>query len=84
MLRYPVRKTFICKITKEKYDPGSVYETDEQRGTFLQKKGHLGPAIAEPQTPPEEPKHIGGGYYEMPDGSRVKGKEAALKAWDEQ
>lgn len=24
-----------------------------------------------------EPKHVGGGVYEMPDGSRVRGKEAA-------
>lgn len=26
-----------------------------------------------------EPKHIGGGWYELPDGSKVKGKENALK-----
>lgn len=29
-------------------------------------------------------EHAGGGYYELPDGSRVKGKEAAeaaLEAW---
>ena len=26
------------------------------------------------------PKHVGGGWYELPDGTRVQGKEAALKA----
>ncbi len=27
-----------------------------------------------------EPRHVGGGWYELPDGTRVKGKEEALKA----
>lgn len=25
-------------------------------------------------------KHVGGGYYELPDGTKVQGKEAALEA----
>lgn len=25
----------------------------------------------------EEPEHIGGGYYKLPDGSTVRGREAA-------
>ena len=32
-----------------------------------------------------EPKHVGGGYYELPNGEKVKGKQAAeeaLKAGD--
>lgn len=27
--------------------------------------------------PPAEPVYIGGGMYELPDGTRVRGKEAA-------
>jgi hypothetical protein len=27
-----------------------------------------------------ELKHLGGGYYEMPDGSKVRGKEEAIEA----
>lgn len=27
--------------------------------------------------PEAAPKHVGGGWYEMPDGERVRGKEAA-------
>ena len=30
--------------------------------------------------PDPEPKHVGGGYYELPNGERVKGKEAAEEA----
>lgn len=29
------------------------------------------------------PKHVGGGWYEMPDGSRVRGREAAGLTGDE-
>jgi hypothetical protein len=29
--------------------------------------------------PEAEIKHIGGGYYELPDGSRIRGKDNALK-----
>jgi len=30
-----------------------------------------------------EPKHVGGGYYALPNGERVKGKEDAYKAMQE-
>ena len=30
-----------------------------------------------------EPKHIGGGLYQMPDGRKIRGKEAAEKAMEE-
>lgn len=29
------------------------------------------------------PEHIGGGWYELPDGTRVQGKEAAWEALEE-
>ncbi|MDP8959492.1 MAG: hypothetical protein M3N51_09915 [Actinomycetota bacterium] len=31
---------------------------------------------------PPELQHVGGGWYELPDGSKVQGKEAALQALD--
>ena len=35
----------------------------------------------EPDQPEDEfPKHVGGGYYILPDGSKVHGKQAALDA----
>lgn len=30
--------------------------------------------------PRQEPKHLGGGWYELPDGTRVRGREIALAA----
>ena len=35
---------------------------------------------AKKPAPKAAPKHVGGGWYELPDGTRVQGKEAALKA----
>ncbi len=29
---------------------------------------------------PEFPKHTGGGYYELSNGDKIKGKDAAVKA----
>lgn len=36
----------------------------------------------QPEPVPEgfEPQHIGGGFYELSDGSRVQGKKAAAEA----
>ena len=30
-----------------------------------------------------EPKHLGGGYYELPDGTKIKGKQNAIDAMKE-
>lgn len=40
------------------------------------RKGKRQPAEA-------KPKHVGGGWYELPDGTRVRGKEAASSIADE-
>ena len=29
--------------------------------------------------PKAEPKHVGGGWYELPSGERVRGKEEAIR-----
>lgn len=37
--------------------------------------------MPEPEAPAViEPRYLGGGMYELPDGSRVRGKQAALEA----
>lgn len=83
-MKYRVIKAFTCKLDKKVRRIGDIYETDDTaRAKFLQGKGHLGAMIEEaPPVEPEqkEPKHVGGGWYELPDGSRIKGKEEALKA----
>lgn len=30
----------------------------------------------------EYPNHVGGGFYELPDGSRVRGRDKAIEAMD--
>lgn len=84
-MKYKVIKAFTCKLDHQKYAKGDIYETDDpDRAAFLQKKGRLGAMIEAPRVElpanQEEPKHVGGGWYELPDGSRIKGKEEALKA----
>jgi hypothetical protein len=91
-VKYHVIKAFKCKLDHRKYNTGDIYETsDPERVAFLQSKGRLGAMIEEPAEPPsnqespaqepaKETKHVGGGWYELPDGRRVKGKEEALAA----
>ena len=31
----------------------------------------------------KEPVHMGGGWYELPNGNRIRGKEEAFKVWSE-
>lgn len=63
----------------------------EEKGYCRIKKDEtpIGPTILSndpPKDPPKDPpiepelKHLGGGYYELPNGDKVKGKEAALEA----
>ncbi len=94
-MKYKVIKAFTCKLDRKVRHAGDIYETDDpDRAKFLQGRGHLGAAIEE--APPEEPtieteetpaetpapelRHVGGGWYELPSGERVKGKEEAIAA----
>lgn len=43
-------------------------------------KAGTGPPENKAQAPEAEIKHLGGGWYELPDGSRVQGRDAALEA----
>ena len=86
---YTVIKTFICKLSKKRYNPGDVYTTaDPERAQLLISKKRLArPPKQKAQE--DEPftskslKHVGGGSYELPNGERVKGKEAATSALTE-
>lgn len=77
-MRYQVIAKFRDKYTKEIYLPGKEIDlTDETRIVNLQKRKLIGETIEEPTA---EPKHVGGGMYELPDGTRIKGKQAAIEA----
>lgn len=53
----------------------SYTHDDEKRIAFLIEKGYL-----EKEQQSVEVKHVGGGWYELPNGEKIKGKEAAEKA----
>lgn len=81
MFEAKVLRRFKCKYSKEWYEAGDVYcHPDAQRMEYLASRE---PPIVEwpPKPQPEvagEPRHVGGGWYELPDGRRVRGKEAAV------
>ncbi|MGG3924909.1 hypothetical protein ABET51_02745 [Metabacillus fastidiosus] len=84
MSKHFVVNAFIDKETLKTYPVGSVYESDsEERVDFLIEEGFL-QANSEKNEVDEDGliKH-GGGYYELPNGEKVKGRENALKALEE-
>lgn len=87
LLEARVLSRFRCRYDRRVYEPGDVYyHRDPERMAFLAEHGHLEWPPAEqpleddvPQTA-AEPVHVGGGWYELPDGRRIRGKEAAYAA----
>lgn len=77
-MQYEVIRTFKDKTNNLKLvNKGDFYShKSEGRIAELIKKGFL----SSKSEPEKEIKHIGGGYYELPNGERVKGKEEALSA----
>lgn len=91
-MKAKVIRKFRCLRHNRIYRNGDIYEDDAARLEHLQGRGFV-EVIAEPLPPepipepipePAEqtPRHVGGGWYELPDGTRIKGKEGALKALD--
>lgn len=81
---YVVISAFRDKNTKEHYAVGSLYSSDEpERVKFLQEEGYLANEVVEAddneQHVDERLKPVSGGYYELPNGDKVKGKKAALE-----
>lgn len=92
-MRYGVTTAFKDKYTQKNYLVGSSFESEDQdRISYLQSNGFLsGEPIPETESENDdstsetgaednpEIKHVGGGYYELPNGEKVKGKEKALE-----
>lgn len=88
MFESNVVRAFRCKESKEHYAIGDTYRHEKAaRVSHLMKEGFL-----QQKDLKEEPKeentsleleHIGGGYYKLPNGDKVQGKEAAQKALEE-
>ena len=82
-MKYPVIKEFKDKYTGEMHNPGGFIVTDEEaRAKDLQLRRLIGKGVPEEKKAesPAEPKHVGGGIYELPNGDRIKGRQAALEA----
>jgi hypothetical protein len=87
-LKYNVITPFIDKDTHDPYGVGSFYETkDENRATYLQEQGYLG-EVDDVSSNTEndinsEIKSLGSGWYQLPNGDKVQGKEKAEEALKE-
>lgn len=73
------------------YAPGDLYEgvqTSERLEELSGTKNKIGKKLIEEivevaevkEAEPDFPKHVGGGQYELSNGEKVKGKDAALEA----
>lgn len=81
-MAYRVIKAFKDKTDGNKlYTPGNgvVYASDDSaRITFLAENGYI------EKKESAYPKHVGGGWYELADGSKVQGKDEAISAMREE
>lgn len=79
-MNYEVVNNFYDKTDNGKrYSKGDFYShEDDDRIALLVDKGFI--KKTQKESPEEKINHVGGGYYELPNGERVRGKEEALSA----
>lgn len=74
------------------YNPGDVVEMEKKQATRLCKAGIAKPIEGEeietatkPQgeTAAKWPKHVGGGWYQLSNGEKIRGEEEAIAAQKE-
>lgn len=80
----------VIKRFKERYENDKIYEKgdpytyeNEERIAFLMEQGYLQKRKKPPKDDDTELKHTGGGWYELPNGEKIQGKENALAALEE-
>ncbi|MCM3444376.1 hypothetical protein [Metabacillus halosaccharovorans] len=84
-----VIKAFRDKETLKHYAKGDLYVSDDmERITFLLNEGYLEKVKIVIENTEEEVnedaiEHVGGGYYILPNGEKVKGKKKAHQRWGE-
>ncbi|CAK7002060.1 hypothetical protein [Tissierella sp.] len=84
-MKVEILESFSDKESKAIQIKGEIVEMTEERVEYIISKN---PNLIKPVEEKEEsdlefPKHIGGGYYELSNGEKVKGKDEAIKAEDE-
>lgn len=80
---YVVIQAFRDKFTREHYAVGDTYTSDNaDRVAFLQEEGYLAQEAVEPDdddsSDDERLTALGRGYYQLPNGDKVRGKKAAF------
>lgn len=83
MAEYKVLKRFRDKLTSKVYFSGDIFETDDQdRAASAIKRGLIETKSKQSPSLDQDVSqyHVGGGYYELPDGNRVRGKDKAEEA----
>lgn len=87
-MAYKVIKPFFDLEDKKRLNevgqsyPREGLKPSDDRVSFLVDKKYIKETQADSseQEDPEFPKHTGGGYYELSNGEKVQGKDAAIEA----
>lgn len=80
-MKVKVLSSFIDKENKIIQPEGKVIEITEERFNKIMAINDELIEVTEDEI--EFPKHVGGGYYELSNGEKIKGKDEALKAENE-
>lgn len=75
-MKAKVLKTFVDGVSKKIRIEGEVFDLSVER--FASISSINDKLIKEIDNVIEYPNHIGGGYYELSNGEKVKGKDEAL------
>jgi len=76
--------SFSDNVNKVIQQEGKVIDLTEERfEEIMAANENLIEAVQVEDDSPEFPKHTGGGHYELSNGDKVKGKDAAIIAQDE-
>lgn len=82
-MRYPVIAYFTDR-DGNRLKPGDILQIEDlNRALSLQQRRLIGKVLPEPdvtETSVEYPIPLPGGYYQLPDGSKIRGKAKALAA----
>lgn len=77
-MKAKVLKSFLDKPNNVIQAEGKIIDLTEER--FKEIMSINNGLIESVEDSPDFPKHIGGGYYELSNGDKMKGKEAAIDA----
>lgn len=84
-MRFKVKKAFFDKEDGMKsYSENGIYVNDnEKRISELVNRGFIDAKnLDDSNETKADVKHVGGGWYELPNGEKVKGKDEALAVFE--